>query len=308
MNQHLDRGRQLIDIGRPRDAEEHIRKALSEEPENFRAHMMLALVFLRTSRHDEAIPMAERAIALDPTSDWPHRFLSHAHADRPRSDRKKSLTCALKAVELEPDVSANHMALSEAYRRFGRKHRDAAVTSAQHAVALDPEDSDSHLTLGNAYRSAKQSPSAEQAYRKALEVDPESQLARANLAALLTASGRATEALPLRRSNVMDAPGDSENMDSLLATADAYLKDGPTTKLMNKMFKWSLLRLPLLIAVILYPFAKIEQRRRVASLPADVQAARASRKAAEDREGFDPRLLLIVFGMVAVLVLISRLV
>jgi tetratricopeptide (TPR) repeat protein len=307
VSQHLDRGRQLIDIGRPRDAEEHIRKALSEEPENFRAHMMLALVCLRTARYDEAIPLAERAIALDPTSDWPHRFLSHAHADRPRPDRKKSLAYAFKAAELEPDVAANHMALSEAYRRLGRKHRDAAVASAQRSVALDPDDSDSHLTLGNAYRSAKQGAAAEQAYRKALEVDPESSIARSNLAALLTETGRATEALPLRRSNVMDAPGDNENMDSLLETADAYLKDGPTTKLMNKMFKWSLLRLPLLIALILFPFAKLEQRRRVASLPADVQAARASRRVAEKREGFDFRLVLIVIGMVAAVLLMSRL-
>ena len=306
-NADLERGNHLLDIGRPAEAEAHIRKALAAEPENFSAHMMLALVFFKTNRADHAVKIAEMAIPLDPISDWPHRLLSYAHAECRRPNRKASLTHAQRAVELEPDVAGNHMALSEAHRLFGRKGRNAAVTAAQRGVELDPEDSDGFVTLGNACLSADRKYEAERNYRLALEIDSESAIARSNLAMILRESGRAEQALPLLRSNVMDAPSDSTNMDALLETADAHLKAGPVTKAMNTMFRWSLLRFPLVIALILFPFAKLEQRRRIATLAPDVQAARASQKGKDKAAGFDWRLILVILALVWLVVFVAGL-
>jgi tetratricopeptide (TPR) repeat protein len=275
----LERARGLMSLRRFPEAEHHLRLALTHEPENFDANMTMALLYFRTQRMSESIQMAERSIALDPHNDWPHRLLSFVHAAKTKPDNRAALSCAERAIQLQPEIAANYVALSNAHSNMGRKGRVAAIEAAQKAVELDAEDSVSHLTLGNALLHTKRLNEAEYAYRMALHLDPEDNAARSNLALVLRTSGRAEEALPLVRSNLLDAPGEQSHMQELLQTATAHVKDGPVTKFYNQMLRLAILRVPILIAMVVYPFAKLEQRQRIQSLPPEVQGALSTAKA-----------------------------
>ncbi len=274
----LQRARSLMSLRRFPEAEHHLRLALAHEPEAFDVNMNMALLYFRTQRMVESIQMAERSITLDPQHDWPHRLLSYAHAAKPKADKRLALASAERAAQLQPEVAANYIALSNAHSNMGRKGRIAAIEAAQRAVQLDAEDSLCFLTLGNALLHTERMNEAEHAYRTALWLDPEDNAARSNLALVLRSRGRAEEALPLVRSNLLDAPAEQSHLQELLQTARAQVKDGPVTKFYNRMLRLAILRVPLLIAMVVYPFAKYEQRQRLQSLPPEVQGALSTAK------------------------------
>ena len=65
MDKTLDRAWILMQSNRFDRSEQEIRKHLSENPEDARAHTMLAMCLFDLSRHDEAMLMASRYIQRD---------------------------------------------------------------------------------------------------------------------------------------------------------------------------------------------------------------------------------------------------
>src|SRR5262249_60045899 len=113
----------------------------------------------------EAHAMFEKAIALDPRCALAHAFLAfievalHGYAAAP------------------PEVL------------------DAAFARATHALALDPQESRCHRTLGLIWLFRRQYDTAEQHFRRALELNPNDANRRMDLGYALALRGRAEEAL-----------------------------------------------------------------------------------------------------------------
>lgn len=78
-----------------------------------------------------------------------------------------------------------------------RAEVDEALPWLRTAVALDPELATSWVNLGVARRRVNDLAGAEEAYRRALELDPQTHSAYQNMAALLRLRGREEEALEL---------------------------------------------------------------------------------------------------------------
>jgi Flp pilus assembly protein TadD len=165
----LDRAIALCELGRLEDADEALREALREDPDDPVTLGIRALVLMDLDRPEEALEASSTAIALAPE-------LSLGHTARIR---------ALLALE-----------------RF-----EEAEASAKEAIRLDPEDADGHVLLAFALVGRERWAEALAATDKALTLEPESESARGVRAIALAHGGQdwqqaATETLAL-------APGSS---------------------------------------------------------------------------------------------------
>ncbi|HET7807682.1 MAG TPA: tetratricopeptide repeat protein [Gaiellaceae bacterium] len=140
----------LYDLGRLEDAEEALRAALREEPDDPLTYAILSLVLLDLDRGAEALEAASKTIAL------------------------------------APDVPLGHVARAQALVSLGRF--DEAEGSAREAIRLDPEDADGWIMLANAHLGRERWDEALSAAEKALSLEPESESARGLRAVALAMS------------------------------------------------------------------------------------------------------------------------
>jgi len=148
----LDRALALYDVGRLEDAEEALREALREDPDDPAAHGILALVLVDLDRAEEALEAASTTIAL------------------------------------APDLSVAHVARAQAL--LGLDRFEEAESSAREAIRLDPEDSDGHVLLTAGLLGQGRLPDALAAVHRALSLNPESETARGLQAVALALSER----------------------------------------------------------------------------------------------------------------------
>jgi Flp pilus assembly protein TadD len=146
----FERALALCDLGRLDDAEEALREALHEDPDDPVAYGILALVLLDLDRADEALQAASTTIAL------------------------------------APDLSLGHTASAQALLSLGRF--DDAEASANEAIRIDPEDPDPWVLLTAADLGRGRWPDALSAADKALSLEPESESARGLRAVALAMS------------------------------------------------------------------------------------------------------------------------
>ena len=150
----VERALALCELGRLEDAEEALREALREDPDDPLAHGILARVLLDLDRPDEALQSASTTIAL------------------------------------EPELSLGHVARAQALLSLGRF--DEAEDSAYEAIRLDPEDPDPWVLLTASFLGRGRLEDALSAVDKALSLDPESESARGLRAFALAMSGSET--------------------------------------------------------------------------------------------------------------------
>ena len=165
----LDQALALCELGRLEEADEALREALREDPDDPLTHGIRALVLMDLDRPKEALEASSTAIALGPD-------LPFGHTARTR---------ALLALE-----------------RFGE-----AEASANEVIRLDPEDADAHVLLAFCFVGRERWVEALMAADKALSLEPESETARGVRAIALAHGGldwkqAAAEALAI-------APGSS---------------------------------------------------------------------------------------------------
>ncbi len=135
-------------------------KALEEDPDNVDILIALAVDLLFLGKYDEALPVQEQVIALDPNE-----------------------------VQTRVELGFNYL-----------NHQDRpadAVRVLSEAAALDPTAQ--HLTfLAQAQRVSGDEQTAEQTLRRALDADPEYAYSYTVLIDLLASQGRAEEAAQVK--------------------------------------------------------------------------------------------------------------
>jgi tetratricopeptide (TPR) repeat protein len=214
----LERAVALCDVGRPQEAEEALRKALRDDPEDPLAHGIHALVLLDLDRAEEALQAASTTIALAP--DFPVGHTARAQALLSLSRFDEAEAAAREAIRLEPEDSGPRVLLAAAL--LGRGEWSEAARAADAALALEPESENAlgfraialamtdgapewqeaaAQTLAVAPDSASAHAFAAQAhllrggerearerFREALRLDPQSELAQAGLADAMKAA------------------------------------------------------------------------------------------------------------------------
>jgi tetratricopeptide (TPR) repeat protein len=137
----------------------------------------------RQQRYEEAIPAYQKAIELDERFAWPYHNLGLLYDER--GDYELALEHYQGAIDRHKR-SAQRAVLSEKmadlYRIGG--NTDKAIELLRNATIFDPAYASPWYTLGNIYAGLEQDTEAMQAYRRAIELNPDEAWSYHNLALL----------------------------------------------------------------------------------------------------------------------------
>jgi adenylate cyclase len=140
---------------------------------------------------DRAVKLAERALALDPSTVPAHVVLSFTNLRQGRL--AEALVAAEKAVELAPNIEFPHMALGAVLADQGRFV--AAMQSVARAMRLNPRaDSTVRAVVASVNFAAGRTEKAVELWEQARAANADLILARIPLAALYESEGRHEEA------------------------------------------------------------------------------------------------------------------
>jgi tetratricopeptide (TPR) repeat protein len=304
----VERARALSTIGRGPEAIQILHQALSVDPHNYSLLMELAMIQLD---HDcaDSLRATEWALKVEPDAEHPHRVRAIALQRMSKRPSKAALQEARIAVQKRPDLLEAHVALAEQLSYHRKKSE--ALKEANYAISLRPDSSLGYSVLGAVYMRQNKPKLAEAPLRHALSIDPMSVTAKQNLAATLGALQRSGEAMAITQSLILEKPSESANVDQLIADTHAYLREGPINQAVSQMMRLAFLRITILIALALLPFAWFERRSRRATLPvgtwAAVQRAKKSqeyKRRKRKREQVGLKILITVVGAVVIGIII----
>ncbi|MGD0461670.1 MAG: tetratricopeptide repeat protein [Tepidisphaeraceae bacterium] len=231
--------------GRLREAEEVYRRILIKQPKNADAMHLLGLVQFQHRRHDLAIEMIGKAIALNPTGADYHDNLGQVYADKNRFDEalasyrratqlnprhpkahfnvanmlylkerfEEAVAEYRAATAITPGMAEAHQNLGTTLQRLGRL--DEAEVSLRRALALQPKSAEAHNSLGVVMSSRLRIDAAMAEYRASLAIKPDFAPALSNLGAALRLSGQQKEAIETLRKSLQSQPDSPEALNNL---------------------------------------------------------------------------------------------
>ena len=145
------------------------RAVLTRDPEQPDSLYLLGRIALREGRHEEAVPLLERALAARPNAAVGHAELAAALQNLGRDEEAER--AARRAIELDPALLIAHNTLGNALRGLRRPLEAAA--SFRRALALDSSPVAVHLNLAAALREAGDAEGALHALAGAAELRPD---------------------------------------------------------------------------------------------------------------------------------------
>jgi tetratricopeptide (TPR) repeat protein len=205
----------LIDAGRSREAEGHLRQALPGDP---RARYTLGLELFKQAKLDEAIRELQEFIQAEP-------FLFEAAAAREIIGRAfaqqqrwpEAVEQYRLAFAMDPSRLANHAEIQGLFAEalYRQQALPEAVQRYREYLKMRPDDVVALTRLGIALISLNRSDEAVVAFRRAVEVDPQRGESQRNLAMALLDQGHAAEAADHARRAVALRPNDLEAIELL---------------------------------------------------------------------------------------------
>ena len=174
---------------------EEYKLALNADPNSTYLNNGLAELYLRTGRVREAMLAAQETIKSEPNNLEAHKLLGRIYLH------------SLGNVQNGASQKVLHLAIGE-YTQIG---------------ALEPTDIESHLLLGQLYTLNHDSPKAEQQFKAAQNIDPNSEDVALNLARLYSECGDMTHAIDMLKA----VPEDDRTakMDFALGASYDQIKD-----------------------------------------------------------------------------------
>jgi tetratricopeptide (TPR) repeat protein len=128
---------------------EQFRAAVKADPKVPNVHFGLGYLLWKQSKYDEAAPEFEAELANIPDSPEALTFL--ADCDIQLGKAADALPLAEKAIQIDPSIAKAHLELGIIYADSGRK--EDALREFQTAVKLAPAVADAHWRLGRLYQS-----------------------------------------------------------------------------------------------------------------------------------------------------------
>jgi Flp pilus assembly protein TadD len=191
----LLRGRSLLELGRPVEAERCFREALAQHPDDAELLSELARALLEQERWDDAAGAARRSLAADPDHVEAMFLLARAYAARKHYDRAMELVDT--ALQHAPEEMALHSLKGAILARQGLD--EAALTHIARARALAPEHPDVVAQHAAILYDLRRNAEAAQAVADALALDPDHVGAHRIRGLLALRSGGSREAVEASR-------------------------------------------------------------------------------------------------------------
>ena len=187
---------------RPVDAEREARAALNLNPDSVPALCALGQAQLARGDVDRAARTAARAVGLDPAQAQAHYLLGIADAQR--RDYRHAVRALEECRRLAPDFLPAAGALARVYTKMGQNDKAVAVLEALLPVHRSADQV--LIALGGVYYQQGKYGEAEESYREALKLRPNSALACAELALAFIDAIRLDEAIEAGQRAVHLAP------------------------------------------------------------------------------------------------------
>jgi tetratricopeptide (TPR) repeat protein len=175
-------GKSLFESGDDDAAERAFKKGLELKADMKGAHFYLGNVYLREDRPAEAAAEYEKEILLTPDSDSVYFNLGQAYAKANQDD--KALGAFEKSITINPSKSEGYMLMAAIYEK--RKDTAKAEEMYQKVIGIDPKNAAiSFFNIGAHAWNENRPKEAAQAFRKAIELDPNYAVAHRELATAL---------------------------------------------------------------------------------------------------------------------------
>ncbi|KWX03015.1 hypothetical protein LI90_4065 [Carbonactinospora thermoautotrophica] len=187
----LLRAQVLIRLRRWNRARSLLALVLARDPDCVEAWCLLARCHNGLGEYPGMLRAAERALTIDPASDWAHRLRSIALTELGR--HQEAVYSAREAVRLAPKDWRAYVALASALNGLP-EHRREALNWARRAVRLAPDQPDTHFTVGLVAAELGEDDLADRSFREALALRPDHAAAINNLALLDLRRGRMASA------------------------------------------------------------------------------------------------------------------
>lgn len=195
----MDQAESLLQLGRPHEALQVAGIAAVAQPSDAAVHCVMATGHLALGEVDDAFAEVKRALAIEPTWEWPHRLQAMAllrqsedlEGRKARRLHKRAVTAAREAARLGPVISEAQCILAFAELTVGRI--DEARVAAHAAIQLNPQDAAAWVVTALLELSAHSWPAAKHAAQQALAIDPQDEAAMTVLVTVYQQTGGAFE-------------------------------------------------------------------------------------------------------------------
>ena len=168
IREELARAATMLDLGRYDEASTLLARLVSAEPGSGRAWCLFARAHLGADRFADAVESANRAAAIEPAEEWPHRLASNALMHL--GNHGEALRAAAESRRLAPAYWQTHVCLAQA--ALAAQRLDTATDAAARARALAPNEPDVHFLSGKVSLSRGDLAAAREHQERALALDP----------------------------------------------------------------------------------------------------------------------------------------
>jgi len=200
-----------------RDAVIEAQEVLKADPNNVDAHRLLARIYVRAlgdmgagdvqqENIEKAVAEFQAILKIDPTDTYSALWLARLYRFENRHTEAEQVLRGL--IQREPD---NGPALEQLSQLLIDEGRSQEAIDLLTRTAGDSESPDVYDLLGDAYTQAKDYSKAEDAYRKAIELDPDDPGHRHGLAQALLSENKYADALAQFKKLAELEPGTAEN-------------------------------------------------------------------------------------------------
>lgn len=166
-----------IRLAEPREALKTLAAACAASPERAHIHYLRGYAARDCNDLPGAVEAFREALRVAPDEPVYLRALAEVLADQREHD--EALPVARRAVEVAPDVASNHVTLGFVASAAGLL--ELAATEYRTAIRLDPNDSTAWNNLGCVEMAAGDRLRARERFREALRLDPRAERAQRNL-------------------------------------------------------------------------------------------------------------------------------
>jgi cellulose synthase operon protein C len=188
---------------KPERAQQRMRDVIKADPRNHFAYMALAELRAREgAKLDEVRQLLADAIKAAPTDPAPR--LQMVETMMRRRQLKDALTAAQEAAAAMPNDSDVLDALGRAQAQSGDTQQ--AISTFRRVTGLEGGSARPHVRLADVLRTSGNNGAAVASLRRALELEPDLEIARARLIEVLVNDGRIKEALEISRDMQKRAP------------------------------------------------------------------------------------------------------
>ena len=202
---YIGRAARRLGVGRVDEARADIAQALSLDANNVEALSLQSIIALTQNDKDEALRLANQAVAQAPESATALIALSYAR--QAFFDISGALASLQTAVEREPRNALAWARLSELWLAVG--DLDQALNAAQTAVSVNPNVAHTQTVLGFAYLTRVEIEEAARAFQQAVALDQAAPLPHLGLGLAMIRDGDLTAGRAEIESAVILDPGNA---------------------------------------------------------------------------------------------------